>query len=145
MPATRIDFHRKPATRSRRRSLLGSRRSILRSRTSMLAALALGGLGGLSGAMASAAARPERLTITVPAHARVSTPTHRRLYTVIVRGFSAQRARLLVFLDYELCSSSLATERLHGVSPVSFHVSGGFRRRSLWESGVRGTDHVCAY
>jgi hypothetical protein len=92
------------------------------------------------------AQRPsERIAIVVPTHARASTPRRRRTYAVTVRGYTARPAWLAVFVDYEACAAAVADERAHAAPSVTFEVNRRFSRRSLWESGVARTDHVCAY
>ena len=89
-------------------------------------------------------ASPDRLSITAPAHARASTPGHHP-YAVTVSGYASQRARLLVFIDYDGCLATPQKERAHGGPSAGYWVHGAFARRSLWESSVRREDHVCAY
>jgi hypothetical protein len=90
----------------------------------------------------TALAASNRLRISVPSHAKVETS-----YTVTIRGSTAKKETLYLFVDYFRCAGSPYAEHYkHGANGDYWIVKGKFLARSPgWKSPRKAPYHACTY
>lgn len=68
------------------------------------------------------------------------------VYDVTISGFSRRRATAYLFIDYQGCARSFATEQSRADSESdTYSVKGRFAETTGWKSSQVGIDHACAY
>jgi hypothetical protein len=104
--------------------------------------LALCGCAALAPA-ASGQASGQRDSIEVMAPSQASV---NGVYDVTISGYSRDRAKAYVFIDYDRCARSFAVERQRASQESeTYSVKGSFAETSGWKSPAVGSDHACAY
>lgn len=107
----------------------------------IVAALVLSAVGLTSSAPALGHRRADAIRVTVP-----TTVKRKVVYDVTIAGYARRHAKAYLFIDYQLCARSFASERARAANESQvYRVNGGFARTSGWKSSDRGFDHACAY